>query len=303
MNVMFVENGYYGHRRILQDHAGVPTTWFIPGRLQHGWSAVFEYGIRERYGGPFPKYVWSERMLREARALDVSNVIVVGAPIIYLPERYGPAEPKHPRSLVAFPYHGSEWNPLDEATSSYERYAETLNDLAGDGFGPITVCLYWKEYDEPGLRKVFTRRGFDVTTNGRREDAAFLPRLCELVLNHSCATSNMIATIAFYVLWLNRPFFLAGPSMEAVNASYPVGDRLVKWQGEHFADLSYSQFDGSVRRHHAQLELGVHHKMSPEQMREVFLWNGRLNREVVRTRKRIWAVSRRVLGRLVRRRD
>ena len=286
---MFPENRYYGHARLLLDHCGLPADTRIPVRMQHGWQPGL--GMSPRHmAQPGPKIVWSSRNLAQVEAAGHAGAVAIGAPWLYMPARPDPG-PAHPRSLLAVPFHGWEQQHL---ARDMDDYAAALEQLAGEGFGPITVCLYWFEYEQPRLREVFERRGFATTTMGPRGDnPEFLLRQRALIQRHAQVSSNRVSTASFYALEAGRPFFLFGPPVGLSETDDPSGERYDAWQREEFPelvgrDVGRESIDAGARELGAR-ELGVEHRRTPEQLRAVLLLGAehRGARARVRVRRRV----------------
>ncbi len=262
---MFVSNHYYGHSRILRQYCHTTAEGTLPGRLQHGWVTGHGHAIRF-FKEPWPKYVWSRRNLDLCNRDGAKNVVVIGAPFLYLPDPAPIKDLPPQRSLLAYPFHGWE---QDELVADMERYARSLEDLAREGFGPITVCLYWKEYENPMMRLVFEKRGFSVTSNGHRDgNHDFLLRQRKQLLEHVYVTSNRVCTALFYGLVIGRKAFLHGPPMGLSKSKDPTGKLFGQWQNVAFPELSFEAFDDHAHVSIGERELGLEFKQSPDQLRK-----------------------------------
>ncbi len=268
---MWAENAYYGHRAALAAYAGVAER-AIPGRLQHGWQpgpghppATF------RQGGLH--LVWSQRNVDAAAKAGLRGAVAVGAPWLYAgPWRDGrpDVEPGDGQGLLAMPFHGWE---RGKVAGDFGRYADALLELERRGLGPVTVCMYWAEYDDPALREVFAARGFDVVTAGRRDDnPAFLATLRGLIARHRVVTSNRVATATFYALASGRAFVLHGPCMGLAGGDDPDGSAYDAWQRATFPQLTLDAFDGTVHRDLGLAELGADALRTPDELRRLLLW-------------------------------
>ncbi len=266
---MFAENRHYGHAEILLAWCGLPASTRIPVRMQHGWQPGI--GMRPRdMAQPGPKIVWSSRNLERAREAGYRGAVAIGAPWLYMPP--GPdsdSGPEHPRSVLIVPFHGWEKQSLH---GSMTAYADALAGLEREGFGPITVCLYWHEYEQPDVRELFERRGYATTTMGHRNDnPEFLQRQRELIRRHAYVSSNRVSTASFYAIAAGRPFFLHGPPVGLSEADDPTGEEFDRWQREEFPQLyrdEHGELDFAKQRPLGAYELGADHVRSPEQLRE-----------------------------------
>ena len=167
---------------------------------------------------------------------------------------------------MAIPFHGWEKGELH---GSVVKYADELAQLRDEGFGPITVCMYWFEYEQEELRALFESRGMKTTTMGHRgENPEFLHRQRTLIREHSVVTSNRVSTATFYALSLGVPFFLWGPVQGIEGSDDPTGEIFEAWQRREFPELQYAAFDGTCHRELGLKELGAEYVQSPEALRK-----------------------------------
>ncbi len=265
---MIDANHYYGHSDILRKYCDLDTAPLLAGRLQHGWDPVLgTHAIH--FKEPWPDFIWSRRNLTTC-AQQGLRAVPIGAPALYLPPVQN-AAPSEPKSLLAYPFHGWEKQRLH---GDLGRYGDALEELVADGFGPVTVCLYWLEHDDPEIRDIFVRKGFSVVTNGHRDDnLEFLINQRQSLLDHAYVTSNRVCTAAFYALAFDRPFFLHGPPAGVAQSKDPTGEQFAAWQQREFPMLCRDKFNGAPLREIGERELGMEFKRSPEQLRELLMWN------------------------------
>jgi hypothetical protein len=264
---MIRDNSHYGHGRILREYCGVRLPLPIPGRIQHGWTP--HHGLPERtWSEPWPKYVWSRRNLACWERDGLAGAIAIGAPFLYLPPP--PAADPPERSLLLVPFHGWE---KDRLHGSLVAYADSVAELERQGFGPITVCLYWTEFEDAACRRIFEDRGWRVITNGHREHSPdFLHRQRRAILEHAYVSSNRVASAGFYALHCGRRFFLHGPSMGLSQGDDPAGERFAAWQAKEFPELGFERFGDQSHRAIGERELGLEFLRSPDRLRDEFLW-------------------------------
>jgi len=262
---MFVSNHYYSHARVLRRYCGVISDGSLPGRLQHGWTAEHGHAVRF-FKEPWPKYVWNQKNLRLCDRDGAKNIVAIGAPFLYLPYQDSVEVQPLDHSILAYPFHGWE---EDELVSDMENYARSLDKLVSDGFGPVTVCLYWKEYENLSTRLIFERRGFAVTTNGHRDgEHDFLLRQRKQLFEHAYVTSNRVCTALFYALFSRRKAFLHGPSMSLSKSDDPTGEIYALWQSEAFPELSFETFGDHSYRSIAERELGLEFRQSRDELQQ-----------------------------------
>lgn len=283
---MLADNHYYGHLEVLRQYAGVELPWPMPGRLQHGWTPGPGLGVAH-FAEPWPKFVWAERNLAQCREAGYRDVVGLGAPWLYLPPP-PTRPPPPPRSLLVYPFHGWEKEKL---AGDMRAYADALDVLRAEGFGPITVCLYWMEFEDANIRGLFAERGFEVITNGRRDgNPTFLHGQRESILDHATVTSNRVCTATFYALSAGCPFFLYGPSMGLSQTHDPSGEEFAAWQAREFPELLFERFGEVCHRELGLRELGASLVRSPEELRRVLCWRTRQSPKLVKRRvtRELW---------------
>ena len=70
-------------------------------------------------------------------------------------EIYKPNIKYHPKSLILFPYHSTEWEPFtDPVKKYYKEYLDELKEVISS-FDRVTVSLYYLEYDNLKIRSIF----------------------------------------------------------------------------------------------------------------------------------------------------
>lgn len=285
------DNDFYGHAQILRTYCGVSGHPGIPGRLQHGWYTDFGFG-EPALADPRPKLVWSRRIAQNCALRRVERVVPIGAPFLYLPKPADAVPSRGLRSLLVMPFHGWEKEHLH---GNMGTLTDAIGALEREGFGPISICLYWLEYGDPAIRKIFEDRGWGVFTNGHRDkNPRFHFTQRDLMLSHAYVTSNRVCTAAFYALGLQRKFFLHGPPMGLAGSADPTGETFDRWQRETYPELLWERFSDTCHAHLADRELGRDVVLSPESMRELFWWTpfGRTLRSLHGAKRRVWAKLR-----------
>jgi hypothetical protein len=270
---VYRENHYYGHLRVLRDYCGVSGRP-IAGSYQHGWmpgTGIAGTPPRTRWS----KFVWSRRNLESCRREGIAHVVPVGAPYLYLPDAPPASPARGEKSLLAFPFHGWQQEGVASVRESLEAYAQTLESLVSEGFGPVTVCLYHLEHERADLRAVFEQRGYDVVTAGPRDgNPDFLHTVRRHILDHGITTSNRIATATFYALHSGRPYFLHGPEPLLETEVTAGTGRIRAWETSEFPELLYERFDGTVHSAIGARELGADFRQSPDALARLLGWRG-----------------------------
>ncbi len=143
--------------------------------------------------------------------------------------------------------------------------------------GPVTVCLYWNEYQQPAIRKVYADAGFRVITHGyrglhwRKTDPDFLLKQLEELRCHPASPPTGSAPPS-----CTAPRSACSPACTATRwcwrTSTPpsVGRRGSSASGPNWTSRSCRL---EVAKEFTDTELGVDHVVCPAEIRELFRWN------------------------------
>ncbi|GAA3227432.1 hypothetical protein [Actinocorallia longicatena] len=260
-------NHFYGHSRILSRYCGLPPDDppRIGGVLQHGWTFVHGYGIGHKLTSGYGKYVWSDVVRRRGIAHGWRDYTVIGAPWNYLLE-LEPEEPAPAREgTIFYPFHGWDRNEL---LGAHDRL---IAEIRATEPGPVTMCLYWLEYDQPHIRTVYEKAGFRVISHGRRDgDPGFLYRQLAELRRHRRVASNRLTSAVFYGIAAGcAPAVYGDPMLMAgVNPLYEGRDLVPRL----YPELHGPSVELAVAREIAAAELGRSYLAPPEELRLLLRW-------------------------------
>lgn len=270
-------NEMYDHARILRNFCSRRITTPIPGLLQHGWSygpGVDPGDLEHVNKQPSQRlFLWNQRNAQVCRDLGQNQIMLIGAPLLYLPE---PIQPTlvDPKSLLVFPAHSCEWEPfVREASDLYRTYFDELRPIL-DSFKSITVCLYWREFEEEGVRGLIEDMGFVVTTLGHRDgNPGFVSRLRKLILSHEYVSTNSYSTALFYSLFLRRKAFVYGNTfvsrlLPGKTDNLSVHDAMRR----RYPQLDWEKFDDTPHQDIGAEEVGAAFRLPPDELRMEFGW-------------------------------
>ncbi len=272
-------NRYYGHDAVLKRYARVRLPYIVPGEIQHGWHAdagiygdLTQHTEAEKMAR---RYVWNRRNLERALDCGYRNTVAIGAPFLYLPgETTEAASGFGERSLLLFPFHTWEREPFIDPVHTYRDYIQEIRELR-NAFSPITVCLYWIQYENPDIVRLFEENGLQVTTLGHRDDnPTFLHKFRSLAANHEHVSSNSLSTAVFYALYMRKKAFLFGHPPYSEVRWLPTAN--VADTGEHaalYTELGWKDFDNRSHYWVGETELGLEFKRTPAELRRLFRWN------------------------------
>lgn len=267
-------NHWYGHAHILAEYCGVDAAYppRINGVLQHGWTFVHGFGPTHRPPHGFVKFAWSDSCRRRGQAIGWRDYYVIGAPFLYLMEldRRDGTDPEA-EGTIWYPFHGTE--DYEKLGGSHLPLIEEIRDTE---IGPVTVCLYHVEYDDPLVRQTYLDAGFRVICHGRRGrkwgggNRDFLRNQLTELRRHRRVASNRLSTAVLYGTAVGCEPAVYGDPMELVGVKEGFnGEGLLEaW----FPEFHGSQLDVEACRGIADAELGSEWMLSPAELSSVLGW-------------------------------
>lgn len=198
---MHHHNHYYGQAHILARYCGLDfrNPPRIRGYLQHGWNVGCGWNpVHEFFDGAW-RFVWSEYPMRRGYALGRRNYKPIGAPWLYLLELERElAVGAEREGTLFFLFHGWEGGKI---TGKHKELVDEIRDTEP---GPVTMSLYYTEYERPEVREPYLEAGFDIVSFGRRgfdylgTDRQFMFRQLAALRRHRRVASNRLSTAIFY---------------------------------------------------------------------------------------------------------
>jgi len=261
-------NHWYGHSAVFARYCGLDPARppAVAGHIQHGWTFVHGFGNGHRPGNGVGKFVWSDACRRRGWARGWRDFYVLGSPWAYLltmePE---PARPIERTGTLWYPFHGWDTNDL---CGDHVRLISTIQEVEQ---GPVTVCLYWLEYENARIRQMYEAAGFRVICHGHRDkNPTFLYGQLRELRRHRRVASNRLTTAIFYGISVGcEPAVYGDPMlMDGVDPNYEGRDLVPRlWPEMHGTDI-----DPATARELTVVELGMDHIAPPAEVREVFRW-------------------------------
>lgn len=271
-------NRYYGHLHILKKYCNKKITCGIPGLLQHGWTSASGVYIGARKDLPYTFFVWNERNYNIAQKLGYHNTKIIGAPFLYQDLDLFSAVNNHKNenNLLLFPIHSTEYERLLDPVSYFNGYVREIGKLKRE-FDNINACLYFIDYNNPHIRKVFENANIGVTTLGSRQyNPEFLIKFVKLVNNFKFVSSNVLSTAIFYSLYLGKKVFVYGKQPEIGETNWnaetqKIMDDCLTILGM-YPLLNWENFDNKSHREIGEIELGSKFKKSEAALINIFGW-------------------------------
>ena len=274
-----IVNLYYGHYSILKNYSKTFFPYKINGEVQHGWSP--NSGISSEFSSiNYLKknrcYLFNEDNKKKAINAGYKNIITIGSPFIYIedPEQY--YLPTIPNSLICFPTHNHEWAGFKNILKTYEKYCKDLKKISNN-FKKITISLFWREFENPEIRKIFKEQNFSIVTMGPRDNNPdFLINFINNVSEYEFLSSDTFSSAIFYGLFMKKKVFIYSYLLEKKNLW---GQENKSAENDYYAyvnkypELMWSNFKSKSYYQVGEKELGYKFKLSPKEMRTLFGWS------------------------------
>lgn len=279
---MHHHNHYYGQTHILARYCGLDDEHppRIRGYLQHGWNVGCGWNpVHEFFDGAW-RYVWSDAPRRRGHALGRRNHHVVGAPWLYLMDLepdLGRVPEQEREGTLWFLFHGWEGGGLGGKVDG--DHARLIDEITETETGPVTVSLYYTEYERPEVRRYYEEAGFDVVCFGRRgwnyegTDRRFLYKQLAAFRRHKRVAANRLCSAVFFGVAAGCQPAVYGDPM-ALQGDNPVFGGLARI-ARLWPDMLGKDVDPEVARAITDDELGRAWLMPPAELRMLFDWNRR----------------------------
>jgi hypothetical protein len=272
---MHHHNHNYGQAHLLARYCGLNDRFPppIPGYLQHGWNLFDGWNPQHEFYDGAWRFVWSDAPRRRGYMLGRGEYRVIGAPWNYLlamePD-LGVVPDDQREGTLWFLFHGWEGGPI---TGQHARLIEEIKETEP---GPVTMSLYYTEYERPEIRRAYEDAGFRVICFGRRgwmyEDThrTFLYHQLTELRRHRRVASNRLSTAVLYGVSAGCEPAVYGDPMELAGEDQAFGgtarvERL-------WPELLGKEIDQAAAGVVVDAELGVAALHSPEELRLLFDW-------------------------------
>ena len=273
----FPPNEFYGSDRVLKHYAGLPLDRPLKAVVPHGIvlndSFVWTAEARSRLPAVL---VYGEHRMRAYRRETRMMCIRSAVPFAYAARLIG-STPTDRRGTLVFPSHSTHHIT---AQADFAGMADALLRLDAR-FQPVTVCIYWRDY-ELGRHRPFMERGMRVVSAGHIYDRDFLFRLAHLLGSHRYAASNEAGSSLFYSVIAGCEFFML-PGLPTARTGTDEAMRSdVSIPDEAFASLAavFSDGGGDAQAQRAIVAdvAGLHELLEADQLRGCLEAADRLDR-------------------------
>lgn len=266
-------NHWYGHAHILAAYCGLDPANPPPvrGLIQHGWTFVHGFGANHFADWSLTKLAWSDVARRRSHLLGWRNYTVIGAPFLYL-DSMSQVDPKAEREgTIWYPFHGT--SDYEKVKGDHRALIEQIHDVED---GPVTVCLYYVEYEDHAIRWEYERAGFRVICHGHRgaqwksTDRFFLYRQLDELRRHRRVASNRLTTAVFYGIAAGCEPAVYGPAMDFQGARAGFDGALLL--EPLWPEMFGTTIDLDRARQITDIELGRNAMMDPDELTYALGW-------------------------------
>ena len=209
-NETFPPNAFYGTAFILREYAQLPPHNALKVAVPHGTYLSESYLWEAEKMALVPMILCYPQYREGIYARETKKQVVPSAaPFVYLLELMKHQPERARMGTIFFPLHSTHHVT---AEMNLTDLAQNLLKLE-DKYRPITVCLYWRDYNL-GRHLPFQKCGLRVVSAGHIYDPLFLFRFYHLCSTHRYAASNEIGSSLFYSVKAGCSFFFfeAGPA-------------------------------------------------------------------------------------------
>ncbi|MDZ8085260.1 MAG: glycosyltransferase [Nostoc sp. DedQUE12b] len=209
-NEVFFGNFFYGMDSIIKKYVNFPDKYPLKVLLVHGlslsnnhlWQAEIESPLLNIHC--YPSYREDVYINAVKNCEPKKNIIPAASPFLYAREilkREPEAKPNR-SGTIFFPSHSTGYVTVQ---MDFEALAEELIHL-DDEYQPVTVCLYWKDFNL-GRHIPFQKRGIQIVSAGHVFDPNFLFRFYHLCSMYRYASGNDLGTHIFYSIKSGCSYF------------------------------------------------------------------------------------------------
>lgn len=272
LTAMDSSNHWYGHAHVLADYGGLDAANPPPiqGIVQHGWTFVHGYGYGHQPPVGYTRFAWSDVCRRRGQIIGWRDYFVIGAPFLYL-DRLLPDDTAERSGTIWYPFHGTV--DYEQVEGDHQRLIDEIKETED---GPVTMCLYYVEYEQPQIRRFYEDAGFRVICHGHRgtkwagTTSNFLHSQLSELRRHKRVASNRLSTAILYGLATGCEAGVYGDPMDFVGGKPGfLGEELLHaW----YPDMYGARLDTGRARAVADAELGADHLLDPDELRVVLGW-------------------------------
>ena len=195
------DNNWYGHRKIFANYIGVKN---CPSfcTIQHGY--LNKFFLLNHKTLPVLKFIpylcWNLKTKINFNKIGFNNVIITGAPFIYLSKILKLKKNNVKNKILFFPPHNTIDYKIHDL--NYEEMGNKLLKIYKSK--KITVCLYYSDYKNKKLVELYKKKGFRVISIVSRNNDNSLVKLYREISNNNTIVVCDISSVFFYSFFLKK---------------------------------------------------------------------------------------------------
>lgn len=279
---IFQPNDFYGVATILKEYAGMANNQCLKAVVPHGVRfddhLIWEAERRSLFPTVFCYPPYRCRIYEE-----LTNMVSIpsASPFLYVIKLLKEQSIPERKGTIFIPNHSTHHITVQ---MDYEQLAHRLSVLGGE-YQPVTVCLYWKDYNL-GVHKPFEKKGFKIVSAGHIFDSKFLFRFYHLCSLHKYAASNFRGSHLFYSVKSGCSYFHLDSDFSIIAERAILERDTSQFSKVRRAEIieMYKLFSNPIPGiSQEQLEvvdyyLGVSHLKSPEELRKQIMQAEKLDK-------------------------
>ncbi|MFH0883264.1 MAG: CmcI family methyltransferase [bacterium] len=267
-------NDFYGHATQIKRYLGLPNPYPLKAMVAHSPMQI-DYIWPLEANSPFNLMLTTHEHYAQLFSQNTGKkAIAIGSPLLYTAGFHHELPLPVERTLTAFPLHSTKQYDYLYSIDAF------LDHLQGceTRFDSIRVCLYWKDVLRGDALK-YSERGYEVVSAGHMFDLEFLPNLLKIIADSTETVSMFPGSNVHFAALLDRPTWLYELPYEQKSSD----GNYAKMRAEKDSSPNeilettrrlYAQSDRAItdsQREHSQRVMGVRHRKSREQMRDILM--------------------------------
>ena len=195
------DNNWYGHRTIFSKYTGAKD-YHSFSTIQHGY--LNKFFLANNITVPKLKFIpylcWNLEVKKKFQSIGFTNVIITGAPFIYLSKVLKLKKTKLKKKLIFFPPHNTVDHNIQKI--DYENLILTIKKKYR--VNNITVCLYYADFKNEKIKKTLRKNKVKFKSIVSRNNKNSLVSLYKEISRASHVVTCDISSVLFYSMFLKK---------------------------------------------------------------------------------------------------
>ena len=271
---MYVDNNWYGQRKILLNYCGIFKDQNIFAGIQHGMLTLDqEHLMGERYFTLIPFLVWNERVKDILVKNNKKNITIIGSPFIYLEHIF-----KNDNKIIKNDKKGTLIFPA-KSTYEYDRqsnYCNLVNYIEDNFEAPYKVSIYYADLNKD--LSIFQKKNWSIISFGKRSYEDFLVNTYNEIANSKNIVCTSLNTVFFYSCFLNKKtsLILDKYLKDKINLTVDKNqiNNILLYE-KLYPGITKNTYSSESLKEIANFELGYKHKKSKEELIKIIKLDNR----------------------------